>query len=526
MAAFAHRFQASIHFDVVHYSLPYFDEGEDRELQFRPEDKPAVDLVINHLLRLKMADPKLFTESATAIAAFADWALKQQDMRIPCDARKLLWVGADGSVMLCYVTFPLGNLHEKRLSEILYQEAHHQAARDAFQLNCPNCPSRGRVARREACAIVPQIFEGRSGPPDGALTGMIRVAHLLPNMVTGGRERIVADLCAQATGVGIQPIVITYDPPPAEAAQIDLGHTPVFALDRRDPAFTARLRDRLTTSRIDVLHAQGHVPAALARPALGDVPMLATLHIALGNGWRWAMPVARGLRAAAAVTAVSDDLARRYRALANQPIATIPTGVDLDRFTPAHDRVPTADFTIGIAARLHPVKRHGHAVAACRILQDRGVRYRLRIAGQGSEAARLTHLARGLNVVRRRRCRHARMARQSRRLPARIRSRRHPGRAAGGDGVRAPLHRYPCRRCPGIGAGHSVVHPPPRANGNRGCRPAPCCQSDPPRPARERRQAPRRAIFDPCTGRRLCPTLSQSSGQPAHRHLDARRPAP
>jgi MoaA/NifB/PqqE/SkfB family radical SAM enzyme len=139
MVTFAHRFQASIHIDVVHYSLPYFDEGEDRELQFRPEDKPAVDLVINHLLKLKMADPKLFTESATAIAAFADWALKQQDMRIPCDARKLLWVGADGSVMLCYVTFPLGNLHEKRLSEILYQEAHHQAARDAFQLNCPNC---------------------------------------------------------------------------------------------------------------------------------------------------------------------------------------------------------------------------------------------------------------------------------------------------------------------------------------------------------------------------------------------------
>lgn len=139
MVDFANRFQASIHIDIVHYSLPYFDEGEDRELQFREEDRPAVDLVINHLLQLKIANPKLFTESATAIAAFADWALKQEAMRIPCDARKLLWVGADGSVMLCYVTFPLGNLHETRLSEILYTQAHHQAARDAFQLDCPNC---------------------------------------------------------------------------------------------------------------------------------------------------------------------------------------------------------------------------------------------------------------------------------------------------------------------------------------------------------------------------------------------------
>ncbi|KMS50355.1 hypothetical protein V474_20840 [Novosphingobium barchaimii LL02] len=139
MVAFADRFQASIHVDVVHYSLPYFQEGPERELQFRPEDRPAVDLVINHLLKLKRARPSLLTESEVALASFADWALEQENMRIPCDARKLLWVGADGSVMLCYVTFPLGNLHDKRLNQILYTEQHHEAARDAFKLNCPNC---------------------------------------------------------------------------------------------------------------------------------------------------------------------------------------------------------------------------------------------------------------------------------------------------------------------------------------------------------------------------------------------------
>jgi cyclic pyranopterin phosphate synthase len=136
---FADRFQGRIHVDVVHYSLPYFQEGPERELQFRPEDKPAVDAVIRHLLELKAKRPQLLTESPLALASFADWALKQEEMRVPCDARKLLWVGADGSVMLCYVTFPLGNLHEKRLSEILYKEEHHKAAQDAFKLNCPNC---------------------------------------------------------------------------------------------------------------------------------------------------------------------------------------------------------------------------------------------------------------------------------------------------------------------------------------------------------------------------------------------------
>lgn len=139
VVAFADRFQGSIHIDVVHYSLPYFQEGNDRELQFTPDDKPAVDRAIDHLLKLKSARPQLFTESEIAIASFADWALQQDQMKIPCDARKLLWVGADGSVMLCYVTFPLGNLHEQRLSDILYSKAHHDAAKGAFQLNCPNC---------------------------------------------------------------------------------------------------------------------------------------------------------------------------------------------------------------------------------------------------------------------------------------------------------------------------------------------------------------------------------------------------
>ncbi len=136
---FAERYDASIHVDVVHYSLPYFQEGPERELQFRPEDADDVRRTIDYLLEIKAKTPNLLTESPVALAAFEDWAMKQEDMRVPCDARKLLWVGADGSVMLCYVTFPLGNLHAKRLRDILYTPDHHKAARDAFQLNCPNC---------------------------------------------------------------------------------------------------------------------------------------------------------------------------------------------------------------------------------------------------------------------------------------------------------------------------------------------------------------------------------------------------
>jgi cyclic pyranopterin phosphate synthase len=57
-------------------------------------------------------------------------------MRVPCD---LIWVGPDGTVQMCYVTFRLGNLHTQRLSEMLYRPEHKYAARGAYELRCPNC---------------------------------------------------------------------------------------------------------------------------------------------------------------------------------------------------------------------------------------------------------------------------------------------------------------------------------------------------------------------------------------------------
>jgi cyclic pyranopterin phosphate synthase len=51
----------------------------------------------------------------------------------------LIWVGPDGTVQLCYVTFKLGNLHGTRLRDLVFTKAHEKASRDAFSLNCPNC---------------------------------------------------------------------------------------------------------------------------------------------------------------------------------------------------------------------------------------------------------------------------------------------------------------------------------------------------------------------------------------------------
>jgi MoaA/NifB/PqqE/SkfB family radical SAM enzyme len=139
MLAFAERYDLRVQLDLIHYSLPYFTEGPDSCLQFRPEDEAAVRVVTDAIVRAKAESPGRFTQSAIGLRSAADWLLRGAEMRVPCDSHQMLWIGADGTVQQCYVTFRLGNLHENRLRDILFTDTHRQAARDSFQLNCPNC---------------------------------------------------------------------------------------------------------------------------------------------------------------------------------------------------------------------------------------------------------------------------------------------------------------------------------------------------------------------------------------------------
>jgi MoaA/NifB/PqqE/SkfB family radical SAM enzyme len=138
-AAFAARYRMPMQVDLVHYSLPYFTEGPDKVLQLRPEDRPAVERVVEELLRMKRESPALLDHTELGLRSIPDWLLRGPGMRVPCTKYEMLWVGADGTVQMCYVTFRLGNLHERRLRDLVFGPAHEQAARAAFKLDCPNC---------------------------------------------------------------------------------------------------------------------------------------------------------------------------------------------------------------------------------------------------------------------------------------------------------------------------------------------------------------------------------------------------
>ena len=136
---FAGRYRMTFSPLLAHYSFPYFTDGPDHSLAFTPGDRRAIELVVDQLLTWKAEDPERIVESEMSLRSIPDWAMKGPEMRVPCDAYQILFVAADGTVQLCDVTFKLGNVHKQSLREIVSTDAHRQAARDAFALNCPNC---------------------------------------------------------------------------------------------------------------------------------------------------------------------------------------------------------------------------------------------------------------------------------------------------------------------------------------------------------------------------------------------------
>lgn len=150
--AFARRHEMTIQVDLIHYSLPYFQEGPDRCLQLFEPDRPRIEEVTAHILERKREEPQRITATETTIRSMTDWLLLGPKMKVPCLAGDMLWIGADGTVQLCYVTFELGNVNETRLRDLIGGAAHVEAANKAYDLDCPNCHcgSNERVMRHPA----------------------------------------------------------------------------------------------------------------------------------------------------------------------------------------------------------------------------------------------------------------------------------------------------------------------------------------------------------------------------------------
>jgi MoaA/NifB/PqqE/SkfB family radical SAM enzyme len=137
--AFAKRFDMFFHVDLVNFSVPFFVLDRESGLHLAARDRPRAEEVAVEMVRLKRAEPDRFLHTVEFLRSIPDWLIKGADMRVPCDAYELLWIGADGTVQLCDAALPLGNIRERRLRDIMFTDTHRKAAQDGFRLNCPNC---------------------------------------------------------------------------------------------------------------------------------------------------------------------------------------------------------------------------------------------------------------------------------------------------------------------------------------------------------------------------------------------------
>ena len=140
---FARDLDMQVYINLIHYSLPYYvkkdEAGDNQPFWFEEEDRPLLDELCGILLEAKKKEPDLIRNTERGIRSIPDWLIRKEKMRLPCTSYDMLWIGPDGTVQLCFVTFKMGDLHKQRLTEMLFTEKHKRFSRDAFNLNCPNC---------------------------------------------------------------------------------------------------------------------------------------------------------------------------------------------------------------------------------------------------------------------------------------------------------------------------------------------------------------------------------------------------
>jgi glycosyltransferase involved in cell wall biosynthesis len=170
------------------------------------------------------------------------------------------------------------------------------------------------------------------------------VLQVLPALVSGGVERGTLQIAEAIVDAGWTAVVASAGGPMVPSLErVGAIHVPL-PLDRKHPLVIRRnagkLRRVIAHYGVDLVHARSRAPAWSAYWAAkaAGVPFVTTFHSPYGDRWwkRWYNGVmARGVRVIAISEYLAAEVDRRYR-LPPGRLVTIPRGVDLRGFEPAH----------------------------------------------------------------------------------------------------------------------------------------------------------------------------------------------
>jgi glycosyltransferase involved in cell wall biosynthesis len=232
----------------------------------------------------------------------------------------------------------------------------------------------------------------------------IRIAHVAPQLETGGMERLLAEFARHAERHRVSLHFIALGKRGSIAGDIEACGWPVTALDAPPgarPWALFRLARMFHDQRIDIVHTHNTKPLLYAAPAALVARVRGVIHTRHGQRFgasrRQNIAFRIASRCADCMVCVSGDSARlcRQGGINAQSLHTIHNGIDSQRFAFTG---PAPDGPAVYVGRLSPEKDIATLLRATAIVVAQCPTFRLQIAGSGSCSAELAALTESLHL--------------------------------------------------------------------------------------------------------------------------------
>ncbi len=253
-----------------------------------------------------------------------------------------------------------------------------------------------------ACNEIESPVAGDNATGDNAADGKtgsdpIRVVHVVPNLSTGGMERLVVEMLKHADRQQFVPHVLCIGQRgelAREADELGISVTALEAPLRRNPRLPFKIARYLRSINADVIHTHGPYAqfyGGLAAYIAGGLPVVHTMH-----GFPWPRTVRRRLlsRISNALTRfivpVSHDLAKYARCELKAPakrVRVVHNGIDSSHFDAAVVSLSAPRYSSLMVARLSSEKDFASLIAAVDVIRQKHHEFRLAIAGEGPQRA-------------------------------------------------------------------------------------------------------------------------------------------
>jgi glycosyltransferase involved in cell wall biosynthesis len=254
----------------------------------------------------------------------------------------------------------------------------------------------------------------------------LRVVQIVLSLSIGGTEKIVYDLVRFMNGPNVCPHVLCLDEVGEFGEMLNKQHgIPVERLDRSpglDRKLVSRLAKRITEISPHIVHAHHYSPffyglfatlAARRRIRRNPPRILMTEHgieYPFRKKWKRCVVNPILLRMADAITTIAFDTRKnltRYENYPSSKIQVLYNGIDLEAFfTSASPEAARRSLgispdtpTIGVVARLDPVKNHSMLFLAFHKVRERFPSAILFVIGDGPDRKRLESVARELGEI-------------------------------------------------------------------------------------------------------------------------------